>query len=335
MRKIELVLVDHLLTSEGGINSLFGGVHTVLVPPHITTAWLPPVANRETEANRPTLLYPFPSSWSENWLKELTETQKQAPREIDWQVYSWGPIFRDVDFSALESIGWRWLTQTEGMLNEFVGLAFEEVTEEVTENAIDQVRRFAKKWGPLWQCRIHPFFCHWSQRGLLTQDDRCGWAPGEEIREYIRKAWEAKAVLTIVTLLQNNSPIPEYCWKWLYMNSHTNTRQELQTRIENLLNVYLLGNGGPTLRAAWDKGSGLKLTLQTDIGFIHAVWMEIAQALCHGRGFIQCDGCGSFYLREGRKSKVGQRNFCFTCRKGNRGTKRLSAQARRDRERVK
>ena len=62
---------------------------------------------------------------------------------------------------------------------------------------------------------------------------------------------------------------------------------------------------------------------------IRSVWVEIAQGLGNVKGFLQCDGCGDWYLREGkRRAKAGQRNYCLKCQKGDLGAKKVVARRR-------
>ena len=63
------------------------------------------------------------------------------------------------------------------------------------------------------------------------------------------------------------------------------------------------------------------------LGFIHVVVFTLAQLLCQARGAYQCDGCGNFYIRSGKRPQTGKRNFCPQC--GKKASKRQWAQRQR------
>jgi hypothetical protein len=226
-------------------------------------------------------------------------------------------------------MGWKQKSVTSGLLNDFLRLAYDTITVDVGV----QVFQFVLKWGPLWLCRTDGHVqCHWSPGigSVMSRGWPCGWAPTEEIEEFVRKAWEAKAVLEIAYALQNDHPIARGLWHRLGLPSPPEEpRQMLATFVD--LYFFFVGGRGPLL--VWKADTNPKLVLYNGLGFIHAIWMEIAQLLCHANGISQCDGCGAFYIREVRKEKAGQRNFCPRCREGNRGSKKIAAQRRRDRER--
>ena len=116
--------------------------------------------------------------------------------------------------------------------------------------------------------------------------------------------------------------------------------------IVELVNEYLVpsstsgnpGMGGPRLWMAWDDQDPLPtLRFHSGLGFFSAVWVEIAQVLCKVGGFLQCSGCGDYYMRTTKRPRPDQANYCETCGDHDRGSKKqyrrrqadLRAEARR------
>ena len=84
----------------------------------------------------------------------------------------------------------------------------------------------------------------------------------------------------------------------------------------DIVNRYITVPGGLTPSLAHN---GLnerpKLHITSRLGFIRAVWMEIAQLISVAHKLYCCDGCGEFYKRTEKKPKTGQRNYCPDCGK--------------------
>ncbi len=74
-------------------------------------------------------------------------------------------------------------------------------------------------------------------------------------------------------------------------------------------------------------GTPAKLRIDTGWGFPPAVWMSVAQVVSNAKGLLQCDGCGNYYVRRGRKPAAGRRNYCPAC--GKKAAKRDWATAHR------
>jgi hypothetical protein len=249
----------------------------------------------------------------------------------------------------LPSIGWQWKRDTSEVLNDFLQLAElatsleKDNQDRVGLKVVEKTREFVLKWGPLWKCRTSghsPFcYCYWTLPSigweqLAVPRRLCRWVSIEEVREFVDCAKEARAVLEVSRLLREDSEIPVALLETLLIDPQGVSPHTIKKRLEDMVNLYLVYMGGPTLSIVWNEDRHATMKLRTGLGFIHVVWMEIAQILCHGKGMSQCDGCGALYLREGRKPKAGQQNFCVECRENNKGAKRLSAQRRRERERV-
>jgi len=233
------------------------------------------------------------------------------------------------------------------LLNEFLGLA----QEEVTAKALSKVVAFVKRWGPLWLCRTPGHdrnlfgHCYWSRpvHECYAYEEPCSWDPFESAVTFIEEARQANAVLTAARLLWENKPVPEGVWDTLkpknFLDPYmTVSRSRLlalsdipfphrKLYLSLIVTEHLSDLGTPRflLQLTPDR----KLLLVNGLGFIRSVWVEIAQGLGNVKGFLQCDGCGDWYLREGkRRAKAGQRNYCLKCQKGDLGAKKVVARRR-------
>lgn len=332
----------------------------------------------DTASTVPCVISPVPATWQ----VELTPQEEQALRTsgwrgrihtrrpqlstlddphalrlLDWQVEHWGPRVSRIHTNELESVGWQQKTDTRGLLNAFLRLAQNEITDKVCQ----QVKQFVERWGPLWLCRNRRHFdCHWTyEGGALQSESPCLWAPVEEVREFVRKAWHAKVIIQATIALREGKPVPESLWPYLaclpsyttnlsieWFTSHKHNLPLFKRWIVDLVNEYLIpssipsraGRGGPRFWMVWDDQKlNPSLLFHSGLGFISAVWVEIAQTLCKAGGFLQCSGCGDYYLRTRQRPRADQANYCETCGKEDRGSKRqyrrrqaaLRAEARR------
>jgi hypothetical protein len=266
---------------------------------------------------------------------------------------------------ALMQIGWRATADTSNLLKDFLGLVPEaDITrefrrEDLTEELLIKVTTFVQQWGPLWICREPSHDknlfgkCYLSPRTYenFIYDTPCSWMPFEDISEFIKQAQYAKAVLKVASLVQQEESVPEKFWdvikpKGFMVRHRTGTRDILQ-RLSGLIglpdkhysphqklylsmvvNEHLSDLRAPRLVLSWDEDA--KLDLVSGLGFLRAVWVEIAQILGNVKSFYYCAGCGGFYLSK-RRTK-----YCEKCRGRNQDdkprylpVKRESAQRRR------
>lgn len=321
MRKIDPILEALLLNDEGNLDAVFGARHALWVPPDAQVVLLP---RHEAPDKDSHIVYPVPENW--------------------------GQDARTSNMLALEKMGWQCKTDTSGLLNEFLGLA----QEEVTAKALSKVVAFVKRWGPLWLCRTPGHdrnlfgHCYWSRpiHESYAYEEPCSWDPFESAVTFIEVARQAKAVLSAAKLLRENKAVPDDVWDTLkpkvFLASYMTVSRSMLLRFSNeedisyrkgylslIVNEHLGDLSTPRLLLQWTPD--VKLLLVNGLGFIRSVWVEIAQVLGDVKGFLQCDGCGDRYLREGkRRAKTGQRNYCPKCQKSDRGAKKVAAQRRRD-----
>jgi hypothetical protein len=303
----------------GRLDPIFGSQHAIWVPPEVEVKALPLY---EEGDDSPSIIYPVPQGWGRDATK--------------------------ANMFPLHEMGWQCKTDTSGLLNDFLRLA----QEEETEKGLDAVQRFAKKWGPLWLCsnrhHIRRYFvdCYWSPTwpflpyGDSIHDAPCSWNAVEPVFKFLQKAQQAKTVLDITVKLQNQEPVPREWWIRLHTNRIIDNqplrRRSFSTRfseeslawqkfiLSTVVNEHLSTLGTPRLWLHWVRDANLKLVC--GLGFLRAVWVEIAQILGNVKIFRYCEACGTAFSRK-RKQK-----YCPECRENDRGAKMMSARRRRSRE---
>ena len=188
----------------------------------------------------------------------------------------------------------------------------------------------------MWRCTVRGHHalalgqCYWEPLVLRPRAEKCRWYPVEEVSVFLKKAQQVRATFEAIQYLERGEGLPERIRRHLVhprpRGLNTPDRQCFLVTSTVSHNLW----GGSWLSFAWPpRADSAKLDIVTGTGFIHVVWMQIAQLLCGVRRFAQCDECGNLYPREGRRPKRGQRNFCPDCRMHYRTSKRLSAQRMR------
>jgi hypothetical protein len=317
---------------------------TIFVPPKVTIGWMPedmllgfrhvcPVnAQRETTV----LFYPRPKGW--DVIMPSTVVPMRGIVESDWELRH---------------------DSGSSVLTDFLQLAEISDEEILTASSSNDIAAFAKKWGPLWICRtaVHTtrMECYWqpetwvldaSDATSLPSDffrdqkkDPCRWLPMEEVGVFVHKAREVRALFEALTLLQRNEPVPASLWRlvlrpglipWSTSDIMDAAKAPLDEQRQGLFFVLrgqITHSSEPRVMLGWDNGPKLHIVPRTP-GFIHVVMTTLVQLLCQAKGGVQCDECGRFYMRSGRRPRTSGRNFCPDC--GARASKRQWAQRKRD-----
>jgi hypothetical protein len=274
------------------------------------------------------------------------------PLPEEWQVPLSGTMMA---YGGLINQGWKWRESSTGLFNDFLRLADMPDRDVLTEEVCSKVAAFARKWGPMWICRTpgHGQACYWrpdislraatsvvrwtanSPRGRepawlrYQKKNPCQWIPMEEVAVFLQKARQVKGIFEAIVRLQNGEPVSESLWQLMELQRASDrapeSREEQLWMLCSLLQIQL--SWGSEVRASlgWDNGPKLKLV--PPLGFIHVVVFTLAQLLCQARGAYQCDGCGNFYIRSGKRPQAGKRNFCTKC--GKKASKRQWAQRQR------
>jgi len=288
----------------------FGAHHAIWAPPNVELDFVQPDNVIKNNANlsrirfkilkdkrTPVILYPLPKNWN--------------------------MLVSQPNLIELLKSGWKVKDEAPGLLNDFLKLSFEEIK----EKDLYKVRDFVIKWGPLWICRNpkdEHDNCYWSIQGTINRPESpCFWAPVEEVTEFVREAWEAKSVLDAAAKLFENKPVPDNIWRKM---GFAGTESVVELRLQRFfvastVNGRLSKLGGPSTWLKWENDQKPSLQISSGKGFLNAVWIQVAQRLSGSKNIYQCDGCGEFYIRTGRKPQKGRKNYCKNC--GERAAKRV------------
>ena len=166
--------------------------------------------------------------------------------------------------------------------------------------------------------------------------DPCKWTNIEEIDHFIGKAKQARAALNAAVQLRDGKPVPTELWLILDYDvldgydEDTAKFVAMQDQswqkwwLSGFVNKYLtMIPGGPGIWISWEEESPM-LRMTTGLGFIRALWLEIAQSIANVRSLFICNGCHKVYVRTIRRPRRGARNLCPNCgtNDGYRATKR-------------
>jgi len=151
----------------------------------------------------------------------------------------------------------------------------------------------------------------------------CSWTPAEAVSTFVAEAKRVKAALSIYTCLKLNKEEDQANWATLGFSGKLkfadNTSAEEKRFVKKLLLCRFVESRLSEIGFSINP-TNLKLKLVSDLGFIRAVWLQVAQAMTGMRGVYVCDGCGKVYVRALKKPVAGKLNFRPDC--GKRGSKR-------------
>ena len=228
-----------------------------------------------------------------------------------------------------------------------------------SDDLLHRVREFVLRWGPLWSCASHTD-CNWGPSTYSFDSWRyrfpCTWYCNEPAILFQARARQAAAAIEIAGYLARKEPAPLEDWRQLSarLGLHEianladgrdgtvkRTRQELFDLLEVELSVqrrhlmwavdrFIGGAQGPRFRLFWSQREGRpKMLIDTGLGFLRLVWLQIAQNLSGFKGIYKCDACTGYYVAE-RKPPDGRHHFCPKCGgAGKRGSKKLWARLNR------
>jgi hypothetical protein len=274
-------------------------------------------------------------------MEELANENGQWPFLVPGHTFVVPPVVEvmeppSADVSAQEEKHFPWLcypmsppgswphkSETSNVLREFLKLASDTNTKKDSE----RVRTFAATWGPLWLCQTP------GHRGLgvaeciysgskETFSRGCSWSPRESVATFVRKAREAEAAIRIAARLRGGAGASEASWCVLGIERHrcglaatvSHDPVPVQRQVLALIITQHLAAFPFGIRpiVTWEKASA-KLKLLKGSGFLSAVWLEIAQAVCHVNGIYCCEQCSRIHERQGRKPQAGRGVYCPEC----------------------
>ncbi len=224
---------------------------------------------------------------------------------------------------------WNWhlVTDTRLLLDSFIKV-----------ESPKQALRFARTWGPLWLLgeneRGEGEF--WDGRSLRQIEvfregkplkkpvityGPTPWIGSEPVEAWLAFARRARATVHVAALVRSDQiqKITEQLWKdvgWStrYYDKRKDTVRRMLVRV---INAHLTNASiGSRLRLDDD----LNPVFHTGLGFLAAVWWEIAQIAAGVQAFYVCASCLELhYLERGERARTNpKRIFCEKCRTDNR-----------------
>jgi hypothetical protein len=171
-------------------------------------------------------------------------------------------------------------------------------------------QQFAQTYGPLWICARHRFPCLW--RAVNGPDEyrvRHAWSPAESVSDWLFVADHLRKTLLAAGRLLRPEQIPDDDWRALGFGARRPSDQiEARFLLTTLINSYL-----QKYKVGLHLNDRLELELATGLGFLPALWQQVALAIAGGNSLAVCSNCGQPYLRAQRAPKTGQRNYCGNC----------------------
>lgn len=337
MRNIDPTLGRLLPHQDGKLESLVGTSHNICVPPQVEILPFPRYPDYLQYAEQPAVVFPAIDS---SWVKRNDQFPESTYVDVN-------PFYlSNLISQGVQELRWEWKTDTTYLLNDFLKLADHE---DMHEKARNQVRGFAQRWGPLWRCRQprHADFHH-CYVSIPPSADHCRWSPSELMQEFLVEAQRAQGVLQAFMKLRNRQHVPEAVWNSIdkevepslenapkrvrqfrapdsdgitsgWYDSHWNSSPDEGVHfgwsvLIRVIHRFIARPGGLAPRLVYDGTRKYpQIRIASSLGFLRAVWIEIAQLMSGVHQLYCCDGCGAFYQRMGRKPKEGQKNYCPTC----------------------
>ncbi len=286
-----------------------GGSNYIIYPPEIDIV--------DGHKNGACLVeYPLPNIknlFREDWIKT-----DEGIKRIHTQIIDYYQILLDK--------GWKKKTDTDGLLNELLKLA-NGGEEKIIEG-------FVLKWGPIWKCGTHESSQCFANPSKLKPD--CFLL--NKVEDFVNLAKTIESILKISESLRNGSPADEGLWNTLSesmenlsIGDYENSFFVQRIIISGLINNYLSAPCGPGFSFDWVTNDTPKLTIGTGIDFSHAAWLQLAEVIVRAKGLYTCDSCGKAYIRhKKRKPQKGRNNYCDDCGKGQKASKRIWAERKRN-----
>ena len=187
---------------------------------------------------------------------------------------------------------------------------------------------FAQTYGPLWVCgnTKHQPLCLWQGVNI---SDQCGiqhhWQNPEPVGEWLFLAREMRTAIELHLRLSGWKPPDKkqpLDWEALGLLPEKDDarwlREATRKLLENpeLFKALLRGLINDRL---WRYNIGLLLDrnlkpiFHGGLGFVPALWQQLAAVVAGGKTIAICCGCLMFYHPR-RATKRGQRNYCVQCK---------------------
>ena len=219
--------------------------------------------------------------------------------------------------TKLYNMGWTKKKDASKLLQQFISLA---------DKKSDQFLVFAKRWGPLWE-QTNPQVLS----NIIPQ--KCSVAPWiESVGVWRDYSLIVRSFLDIAAFLFQDESAPSEKWHYLLKLGSDgpdslkapDSLNDQRMLFSFYFNMHVYDEYDIRYSLNWSNKTP-KIRLHSKKGFISSVWFQLLQAITQ-QTICLCDGCGSTYVRTGRRPKIGTNNYCNNCR----GTKnRHNAAAKR------
>lgn len=169
---------------------------------------------------------------------------------------------------------------------------------------------FAGRYGPMWICRRHPEPCFW-RPPVPGQRSQHGWDSIEPVSAWLGEASRMRAVLVATDRLKAGNLLRPDDWRGLKVQLRAEALpadlQSDKILLSEVVNDRLRTFGvGVQLNA-------LELQFNAGLGFLPAVWQQLAALVGGGKALAICRSCGGPFIAL-RKPKRGQLSWCAECR---------------------
>lgn len=170
---------------------------------------------------------------------------------------------------------------------------------------------YASRYGPLWACTRHDFPCLW--RGIPSGvfGSACDWVNSEPLDWWLGAAKRMRAVAAAAHRYKQGEELRPDDWRAMgYLPPEIPYGRGEGLLISAAVNGELQ-RYGVHVGLRWDLAT---LEVAPGLGFLPALWQQLASAIAGGRPMAICSACGMAYFRRHRAVKQGQRNYCQSCR---------------------
>lgn len=179
-------------------------------------------------------------------------------------------------------------------------------------NNANDVQRFAQRFGPLWLCSKHhnrgAVRCFWPGHSSR----QCRWNNIEPVDIWLTIRQEIHVLLAAAAKVRNGDALAISDFAGVEGAPTEFYPHVGRPFVATWINMQL-HRMSPLLSDGHETTLGFELTLSTGVGFLPALWLQVASVCAGGRALAVCSGCVTPYVRKGRAPRRGQRNFCPSC----------------------
>ncbi len=182
----------------------------------------------------------------------------------------------------------------------------------------ERIEKYARRWGVL---RLHgaPTRLHRRAKSLLAHESEERQRHAHQWDTETVDAWRfharrAEALVSVAAALQSGGSGSAEDWRTIDPDEtgwppQGNERAVLAWHLNQWLDKARV-----RMKVYWHAEQQTPHLMLQPYGLFGALGLELSAAISHTDRLAICSGCGRSYTRPNRRAKVGQRNFCPTCR---------------------